>query len=596
VFPGDIGVVGNVGPGGLQAAPLLLKDATVGQVARTLVLLLASMTVVLLVAGANVANLFLVRAEAREREVAVRRALGAGHAGIVRYFLAESTILGVAGGLGGVATAAVAIRLLVMLAPATLPRIEEIRLDGVSLLVAAGLTLAATAAFAAIPWLRRVPPTSLHEGGRGYTASRSRFRARHLLMAGQVALALVLLVASGLVFRSFQKLHAIDLGFEPVPSLTFRIGLPRGGYATRESAVMAHQAILDRLTSISGVTMASAATALPLTNTCFTNSVLIRGVVRLDRTARPSVKLCAVAANYFEALGVRLLSGRTVARADVEGKRPVVVVNRAFVDVAFPSKSPIGEHIRSNAPPPPGARWDAGGEVTWDGAPPWLEIVGVVANTPTSALAEPRPVPTVYLPMSIAGGPDIPEIAMLGPNVLSMSYVVRSTVPSAMLLLEVRRVVDAVDSSLALAEVRTVQDMLDAGRALMAFTMVLLSVAASFALVLGSIGIYGVVSYIVSQRRGEIGVRLALGAEPGSVVRMIVRQGGLVALAGITVGLAAALAGGRLIESLLYQVSPRDPVVFVVLTLALFGVALAACGLPAWRASRIDPAIVLRSE
>ena len=273
----------------------------------------------------------------------------------------------------------------------------------------------------------------------------------------------------------------------------------------------------------------------------------------------------------LQTMGIRVVRGRA-SIGEARRAESVVVVDELFASRFFPGQNPIGEHIASNRPP---AR--VGETPTLE----WLTIIGVVSHTPTRALAETQPIPQIYMPMSIAGGPDIPRADLIGPDVASMSYVVRSATAVSGLLPSVRRAIDSIDPNLALAQVGTLRDTLDHASAQMAFTMVLLGIAASVALMLGVIGIYGVMSYIVSQRTGEIGVRLALGADPGSVARMIVRQGGFVALAGIGVGLAAALAGGRLIESLLYGVGPRDPGVFGATTLAVLVVALLACWLPA---------------
>jgi putative ABC transport system permease protein len=295
-------------------------------------------------------------------------------------------------------------------------------------------------------------------------------------------------------------------------------------------------------------------------------------------------------------MGIRLLRGRGIDRDDVERSQPNVIVNQAFVDTVFPTGDPIGQRIRSNAPPRTTPRPEGAGSSAWDGgAPPWLTIVGIVSNTPFMALAEHNPTPMVYMPMSIAGGPDIPAIAMLGPPVTAMSYVVRSATSPSGLLPAVRGAIDGVDRTLAVSQVSTLDDILDRASAQMAFTMVLLTIAAGVALLLGLIGIYGVISYIVSQRAGEIGVRIALGAQPGNVARLILRQGGTVALGGIAVGFATALAGSRLVASLLYGVSPRDPAIFAATTFTLLGVALLACWLPARRAARINPVETLRA-
>jgi putative ABC transport system permease protein len=572
----------------MRSMAVTLKEATVGSVARALWILFASVGVVLLVACANVANLFLVRSDARQREVAVRRALGAGRLGIARYFLTESVLLSIAGGVIGLTLASGAIRLLVAFGPATLPRLREIRLDGVALAFTVTLSLLAGLTFGAIPVLRGAPlAASLHESGRGSTASRGRHRARHLLMAGQIALALMLLVSSGLMVRSFQKLRAMDPGFDAASALTFRVGLPDREYPSRGAAVAAHHAMLDRLSTLPGVTAVSASTCLPLGGLCFGNTLRVEGRPLRQDEPRPVVTFRAVAGGYVEAMGMRLLRGRGINRGDVERNEHNVVVDQGLVDAFFPNRDPIGQRVASNRPP------------SQTGQPPnlpWLTIVGVVSNTPLAALPEANPMPTLYMPMSIAGGPDIPATALVGPNVAAMSYVVRSATPPLDLLPSVRRAIDAVDASLAVADVRTLQDTLDRASAQMAFTMVLLAIAAGVALMLGVIGIYSVMSYIVSLRTGEIGVRLALGAEPGSVARMIVRQGGVVVIAGLTVGLAAAFAGSRLIESLLYDVSPRDPGTFAATTLTLMGVALLACWLPARRAARLSPLEALRTE
>jgi putative ABC transport system permease protein len=586
-FPNDALVAGNV-ESKLIFSGRTLKDATVGNVARALWLLLAAVGVVLLVACANVANLFLVRSEARQREVAVRRALGAGRAAIARYFLAESVLLSLVGGAVGVALAAVAVRLLVSVGPATLPRLHEVRLDPASLSFTFGVSLIAAVAFGTMP-LWRAPrlAASLHDGGRSNTASRSRHRARHLLMAGQIALALVLLVASGLMVRSFQQLRAIDTGFNATNALTFTIGLPGRTYPSRQAAVAAHHAILDRLSAVPGVSAASASTCLPLAGACYGNTMLVQGRPSPPGTLPPLGAFRAVAAGFFDAMGMRIVRGRGITRDDIERSERVAVVDDLLAKRYFADRDPIGERIASNRPP---AR--PGELPTVD----WLTIVGVVASTPVRTLVDPAPLGQVYMAMSIAGGPDIPAASLVGPDVSAMSYVVRFGTPTADLLVSVRHAIDAIDRNLAIAQVRTLQEILDRAAGQMAFTMVLLAIAATVALMLGVIGIYGVMSYIVSQRTAEIGVRMALGAEPGSVAAQIVQQGGLVALVGIAVGLAAALGGSQVIASLLYGVSPRDPAVFAATTMTLLVVALVACWLPARRAARLSPLEALRTD
>jgi putative ABC transport system permease protein len=587
-YPGDPHALGNGEQIKLFAAPRTLKEMILGDVARGLWILLASVGLVLLVACANVANLFLVRSEARQREVAVRIALGAGRLGIARYFLAESVLLSITGGAIGLALAWGAVRLLVTIGPTNLPRLVEVHLDGVAVAYTLALSALAALVFGAIPLWRGTPlAASLHESGRGNTASRGRHRVRQLLMGGQVALALVLLVASGLILRSFQKLRAVDPGFDASSALTFSLGLPDRNYPNRATVVVTHQAILDQLSTLPGVTAVSASTCLPLAGGCFGNTVVVEGRAVPPGAVPPIALFRAVAGGYFEAMGIRVLRGRGITRRDVERREPAVVVNEAFAERFFPNQNPVGEHVSSNRAP---ARAGEAPRFTW------LTIVGIVSNTPTMALAEPNPAAQLYMPMSIAGGPDFPVSSLVGPNISVMSYVVRSTTTRSGLLPSLRRAIDDVDPQLAVAQVRTLQDTLDLASAQMTFMMILLAIAAGVALTLGVIGIYGVMSYIVTQRTGEIGVRLALGAEPASVARMIVRQGALVALTGTAIGLATALAGSRLIESLLYGVSSRDVGVFATTALMLLTVALFACWLPARRAARLDPLQALRAD
>jgi predicted lysophospholipase L1 biosynthesis ABC-type transport system permease subunit len=275
---------------------------------------------------------------------------------------------------------------------------------------------------------------------------------------------------------------------------------------------------------------------------------------------------------------MRVLRGRGIDRGDVDREEPLVVLNQALVNMAFPGQDPIGQRVRLGNP------------LLARGTPDWLTVAGVVANTPIRGLAEAAPFPQLYMPIFASRNVN------LAPRLDAMSYVIRTSVTPESLVDSVRRAVGEVDANLALAQVRTLQDILDRAAAQMAFTLVLLATAAGVSLMLGVIGIYGAMSYVVSQRTGEIGIRLAIGAEPGSVARMIVWQGGVVALVGITVGLASASAGSRLIQSLLYGVSPRDPGVFAGTTLLLLGVVLLACWLPARRAARLSPLDALRTE
>jgi putative ABC transport system permease protein len=568
------------GYGALVSTALTLQDATVGPIAATLWILLASAGVVLLVACANIANLFLVRSEARQQEISIRRALGAGSGGIAGYFLAESTLLSIAGGALGLLSAWYGVRLLVAFGPTILPRLEEVRLAPIHMAFTLALTLAAAVVFAALPLARlgrsRV---TVQDGARGATPSRRSHRTRQALMAGQVALALVLLVASGLLLRSFARLRAVDPGFNPASALTFQIGLPRSDYPAREQAVRTHESILARLRALPGVTSASAVNCVPLSGLGFCGSAVVfkegESLGSGADAARPVVAMRSVAADFFDTMGIPIVLGRNLTPADFRGDVLSTVVNDTAARLTFPGQNPLGKRI-ALSPHRLGPN------------PVWFTIVGVVKTTPTLTLDEPRPVAKMYVPMD--------KTHDFWQPTEMMTYVLRTSVPPAGLTSAARSSVSAVDPNLALARVRALQDYVDAAAAPRAFTMILILIAATTALLLGVVGIYGVMSYVVSQRTKEIGVRIALGAEPGSVMRMIVRQGGLVALGGVAVGLVASLAGGSVIASLLYDVSPRDPQVFAVTTLALLGVTLVACWLPARRAASVDPLIALRAE
>jgi putative ABC transport system permease protein len=587
IYPENPGAAAIANRAKLISVARTLKDAKVGRITQLLWVLLASVAFVLLVAFANAANLFLVRSEGRQAEIVIRRSLGAAGKEVTSYFAAESALISAMGGALGLALAWAAVRLLISVTPANLPRLEEISLDRTAVLYSVSLTLVAAFAFSWIPLWHTAPVSAvLHAQGRGQTASRHRHRVRHVLMAAQVALALVLLVASSLMVRSFQKLRAIDPGFDAVSALTFRLGLPERDFPTRRAVVAGHQSILDGVAALPGVSSVSASTRIPLADLgrSFTSPMRVEGRAAVPGVVPPMVSFRAVAGGYFETMGTRILRGRDIDRGDVERGDAIAVVNDALAKAYFPNGDPIGARV-------------ARGTATVNSS--WLTIVGVVPNTPVGSLTEAvatTAIPELYLPMAISGPSETPGRAADGPSVAAMSYVVRATTSPLALLASVRRVVDTVDPNLAIAQVRTLEDLLDGASAQMAFTMILLAIAAGVALTLGVVGIYGAVSYIVSQRTNEIGVRLALGADPGAVAAMIVRQGGLVTLGGIAVGLGAALAGSRLIEALLFDVSPRDPVVFLTAVSGLFVVALIACWLPARRVSRTSPLEALRAE
>jgi putative ABC transport system permease protein len=333
---------------------------------------------------------------------------------------------------------------------------------------------------------------------------------------------------------------------------------------------------------------ASATTCLPFAGGCSGNTLRVEGRSLPPGVLPPLVLFRAVASDYFATMGMRILKGRSFDRTDVDRKAPVAIVSERFARRIFPNEDPIGRRVASNRPP------ERSG-----GAPAlvWLEVVGVVADTPIRSLgAGELEIGQLYMAMSLARGPDSSTTDRITPSAAVVSYVVRTSTPPLALLPAIRQVISGFDRKLAIAQPRTLQGIVDTALSQMAFTMTLIVVAGAVALLLGLIGIYGVMSYIVSQRTSEIGVRLALGADPASVTGQIVRQGGTVAGFGMVAGLAAALAGGRFIESLLFGVTPYDPIIFATTTLALALVALIACWLPDRRAARLNPVEALRVE
>jgi predicted permease len=542
-----------------------LLDRVVKHVAPTLWILLGTVALVLLVAGANVANLFLVRAESRQREIAVRAALGASRRRIAGTFLAESVVLALIGGSIGVLLAAAGTRLLVAYGPAQLPRLHEVRMDARVFLFAAALSALAALVLGMLPAVRlagRSFAAAMREPGRGVTAGRDRHRVRQLLIVAQVAMALVLLVASGLMVRSAARLNAVDPGFRPDGLLV--VGVSLGDGRNRARAVTFYHQVLDEMARVPGVTAVGGAGSLPIAATSLNGaSFEIRSRPRPENQVAPITMFNAVTAGYFETLGVPLLEGRAPDRADADNARPVAWVNHAFARQFLGGRA-IGESIQLQDT--------------------WLEIVGVVGDLRTMGLREPVR-PMAYVP---------PSNAAAGLDVLYA--VIRTSSAPASLTAALRTAVDRVNASVPLTTVQTMTEIVAASVVQVSFTLTLLAIAAGIALALGVVGLYGAISYIVTDRTAEIGIRVALGATPGAVRAMVLRQGLGVALAGVAVGLWVAAFTSNLMGSLLFEISPRDPMTFATVACVLVAVSALATLLPARRAAGIDPLNALRSQ
>jgi predicted permease len=556
---------------GIQPRIVSLKQSVVGDVQSTLWILLGTVGLVLLIAVANVANLFLVRAEEGVRETAVRTALGATRLRLAWGFLAETLLLTGSAGIVGVGAAAAGIRILRASAPVNVPRLGEVGMDPVVLAVALATCLAAAVLLGVIPTLRPMRDLSgtLREGGRRSTTGRTRLRGRSLLMATQVALALVLLIGAGLLFRTFRSLRAVDLGFSTRQALTFTIGLSETSYPTEADFLRFHRELVGRLAALPGVEAAGAVgNCLPLTEgMCWGETLQAEGFPRPEGEVPPVTGMRLATPGYFRTMGIPL-RGRGFRSGDGASRGPVVVLSQAAARAYFPGVDAVGRRVR----------------VSGDTA--WATVVGVARDVRSKAETDEFE-RVLYQPIAAVAR---------GAKARPMAYVLRTVVPPTSLIPVVRRAVADLDPSLPLAQVETLRDRIDRATAPTAFALTLIGLAAAIALLLGAVGVYAVVAYAVSQRTVEIGVRLALGARPADVLRLVMRQGGVVVGTGIAAGLVAAAALTRLMTGMLYGVHPFDPLSYVALTALMLGVAALALWFPARRAARLDPQEALRSN
>jgi putative ABC transport system permease protein len=573
IFPSDPATSIVIEEAKLTSVPRTLKDVQVGTLARTMWLLLASAGLVLLLACANVANLFLVRAEARHGELAVRRALGAGRGGVFAQYLSEAMILALVGGAIGIAVSVGAVGALRAWAPVQLPRLDEIRIDagivasGIALAIAIGILLGM------LPLARRVQPLAavLQDAARRTTGSTGRVRARWVLVASQVALAFVLLVSCGLMTRSFVFLSRVDPGFDADGVLSFRVNLPAARYEDHAQAVLFHEQLLERLNALPGVASAAAISCGPLEGFCFGDPLTVEGRPGEVGQASPVVAFRRVMPDYFPTMGVRLLAGRLIDADDQRAGRSVGVISKRLAELYFPDSDPIGARV-------------AQGMIGED----WVEVIGVVENTAMMSVTEPQGGPLLYIPLRGVDGISVSRH--------QLGYFVRGETSPLGLVPAIRGVLRDLDADLALASVQSLEQRVAESGARITFTLVLIAIAAGAALLLGIIGIYGVISYSVARRAGEIGVRMALGAQPRDVVGMIVRQGGLAVAAGLATGVAAAIGFSRLMSAMLFGVTPGDLPTWIASIAGLACVALIASWVPARRAAAADPVSALRAE
>jgi putative ABC transport system permease protein len=549
-----------------------LHEQVVGDVRGALLVLLGAVALVLLIACANVANLQLARAAARQREMAVRAALGAARRRIVRGLLTESVLLSLAGGGLGLLLAFWGVRALGPWSGASLPSMHGLGIDAWVLAFTLGVSVITGLAFGLAPavqaWRTDVN-AAIKEEGRGDTGGH-RNRLRHLLVASEVALALVLLIGAGLLIKSFSRLMEVHPGFRTEGVLTFQVTLT-GGKSAPQIVNFVEQ-IVERLQALPGVQAAAATDSLPLTDLARIGVAEIEGRPPIDfskakRGEVTPVSRPTVTCDYFNAMGISVKKGRPLTAQDARPGAGSVIVNEAFEKRFFPGASAVGKRIRLH-PSPAEARWQT--------------VVGVVSDVRQSGLAG-DVMPQVY-------SPDLEDMGD------AMSFVFRVTGAPAGLISAVRKVVAEVEPNQALYNVMTMEQRLANTTTARRLNTALLGSFAAVALLLAVVGIYGVMSYAVTQRTREIGLRMALGARPGHVLRSVLGQGMRVVLIGAGIGLVGALALARVLRNLLFEVAPTDPATFVCVTLLLAAVALLACYVPARRAARVDPMVALRCE
>jgi predicted permease len=551
-----------------------LKELYVQDMAQALWVLLGTVGFVLLIACANVANLFLVRAEARQREQALRSALGASRGDMIRLYLTESLTLAVGGGLLGLALASLGVQGLLRMAPVGVPRASEIGIDGSVLLFTAVISIAAGLLFGLFPVLgygRRDLSGALKEGGRASTAGREKHRARSSLVIAQVALALILLVGSGLMARSFLATRSIDPGFDSADRLAFRVSIPSAEYPDAATTGTFHRTLRERMAAIPGVLSAGLNSALPLVDSKNAGPMEPEDQPFPEGELGPLVDRRQVSPEYFATMGIGLVEGRELNDNDAGDAVRSVVVSETLARLYWPGESAVGRRIR-----PQGSE-----NAAW-------EIVGVAENVRFETLTD-EPAPLIYMPM-IGGHLEEPDPARSFDVVLHVGSDPLGFVAAA------RQALLDVDSRLPMVEPRTVERIVDDEMAATSFTVILLGIAAGIALLLGTVGIYGVISYVVSRRTSEIGVRMALGAPQAVVLREVVGQGMTLAGVGVLVGLLGAWGVSRVLTSLLYGVSATDPATYVGTAAVLSLVALLASWIPARRAARVDPVEALRAE
>ena len=551
---------------GINLVPL--HRQIVGDIRPALLLLLAAVGLVLLIACANVANLLLARAAARQKEIAIRVALGAGRARLIRQLLTESVMLAIVGGALGLVLAWVGLRVLVRINPANVPRLDEIGIDGYVLGFTMLVSVLTGLLFGLVPALQASRPDlneTLKEGARGSTGGIGRQRVRSVLVVTEIALTQMLLIGAGLMIKSFYSLQQVNPGFNADRILTMQVTLPPLKYAEDSQITAFYEQALKRIEALPGVQAASAATSLPLTGNSISRRFTVDGRAPASTNERLSANYFAISPDYFRAMGIRLVSGRSFTDQDRDKSQQVIIINDTMRRRFWPNEEGIGKHISITA--------EAGVS---------REIVGVVADVKNSSL-------------DAESGLEIYEPYLQSPWSF-MALAVRTMADPLRLAPVVKDEILAIDKGQPVYDVKTMAQIVGDSVSQPRLYMLLLGIFATIALVLSAVGIYGVMNYSVNQRKHEIGIRMAIGAQPSDILKMIVGQGMLLASLGVVIGVVAAFFLGRIIEMLLFGVSGRDLMTFLGLPVVLVLVSLLSSYIPARRATRVDPMIALRAE
>jgi putative ABC transport system permease protein len=565
----DVKILANVRP---------LKQDVVGDLGKVLWVLMGSIGVVLLIACANVANLLLVRTEGRQQELAIRAALGAGARQVAHEILTESILLGVLGGAVGLGLAYWALQLLVKIAPSRLPRLDSINIDPLAMLFTLAISLLAGILFGLIPVIKYASPNvmpALRAGGRTLSQSREALRVRNALVVLQTALAVVLLISSGLMIRTFQTLRHVQPGFgDPAKLQTLRVFVPEAQVKEPERVIAMFQEIQRKLSALPGAGSTAFANSVPTDNNNSTDLLYAEDRTYREGQLPPLRRFKFVAPGFFETMGIPLVAGRDYTWTDIAERRPVTMISENLArEMWHDARGALGKRIREGM------------------KDEWREIIGVTGDVRLDGPDQKAPA-VVYWPVLMSNFWGNAMFVQRG-----VAFVVRSgRSGSESFLKEAREAVWSVNREVPLARVRTMEEIYRGSMARSSFTLVMLAIAGGMALLLGIVGIYGVISYSVLQRTREIGIRLALGSPRSALQAMIVRHGLLVAGIGVVLGLAAAAGLTRFLVSLLFEISPVDPLTYAAVSVVLLGAAAAASYIPAHRASSISPVEALRAE